>query len=741
MLRPITYAPASVICSMAAASLLRLLEHPPVQPPARAVTERLVQPLVGPRDEPVDRHRDVARDLAHALLLSDPARIAGAPLVGAGRPFLDIDPAKSARRVISPRPRRHGGGIPAGDRGKPRLAGGTGHPSRRVRCGRASGATRCRRIAAGAAVRAARRRPRGPAELAARRCARVPTTGSCRWPASWSASPAPPRPRPASDRRPGRAGGRRGLDGPGRVRLGQQPARQRAGPVAKERIELRDTPESELTSSPGSTSARACAGDRAPGRDRADRARRAHRARSRPSSASTPTTWPARAGRRRPRRWRSSPARCCRWSRSCCRRSRAGPGDDRRGAGRAGDRRCGQRPDRRQQRGQGGRPGSWSAAPPARADVVDRTPLRHRDRVAAGTGTDQDRAGERRGAGTAARYRRRRGDRRSASMLGAGVFAVFGPGRAGGRGRRPAAGTGDRRPAWRTATPPPRPGWPPATRPPAAPTSTAGSGSAPFWGYLAGWGFVVGKTASCAAMALTFGAYAWPRPHARRRRAAVRGADRGELRRRAEVGLARPGCSSPSRSRSLAGRRDRLSRQRTRRPAPPRDLSRPAGAACCRRPGCCSSRSPATPASPRSARRCATRRGRSRGRSRSRSAITLVVYLAGRGAPLLAARSGRTGRRAGPAGRRRRGRRAARLARPCGSVPRVASLGSLLALIARRLPDDAGDGPRPALPSALAAVHPRWRAAPGRGRGRPRSPRWCSPSTYAARSASPPSPS
>ncbi|WP_274561363.1 APC family permease [Streptomyces spiramyceticus] len=32
----------------------------------------------------------------------------------------------------------------------------------------------------------------------------------------------------------------------------------------------------------------------------------------------------------------------------------------------------------------------------------------------------------------------------------------------------------------------------------------------PFWGYLAGWGFVVGKSASCAAMALTVGAYAWP---------------------------------------------------------------------------------------------------------------------------------------------------------------------------------------------------------------------------------------
>ena len=32
----------------------------------------------------------------------------------------------------------------------------------------------------------------------------------------------------------------------------------------------------------------------------------------------------------------------------------------------------------------------------------------------------------------------------------------------------------------------------------------------PFWGYLAGWAFVVGKTASCAAMALTVGFYVWP---------------------------------------------------------------------------------------------------------------------------------------------------------------------------------------------------------------------------------------
>jgi APA family basic amino acid/polyamine antiporter len=32
----------------------------------------------------------------------------------------------------------------------------------------------------------------------------------------------------------------------------------------------------------------------------------------------------------------------------------------------------------------------------------------------------------------------------------------------------------------------------------------------PFWGFLAGWGFVIGKLASCAAMALTFASYAAP---------------------------------------------------------------------------------------------------------------------------------------------------------------------------------------------------------------------------------------
>ncbi|HEY2223623.1 APC family permease [Actinomycetospora sp.] len=33
-----------------------------------------------------------------------------------------------------------------------------------------------------------------------------------------------------------------------------------------------------------------------------------------------------------------------------------------------------------------------------------------------------------------------------------------------------------------------------------------------WWGFIAGWGFVIGKTASCAAMALTFAAYAVPTP-------------------------------------------------------------------------------------------------------------------------------------------------------------------------------------------------------------------------------------
>jgi APA family basic amino acid/polyamine antiporter len=44
-----------------------------------------------------------------------------------------------------------------------------------------------------------------------------------------------------------------------------------------------------------------------------------------------------------------------------------------------------------------------------------------------------------------------------------------------------------------------------------------------WWGFTAGWGFVVGKTASCAAMALTFAAYAVPGPWWAQRAVAVAG--------------------------------------------------------------------------------------------------------------------------------------------------------------------------------------------------------------------------
>jgi APA family basic amino acid/polyamine antiporter len=43
----------------------------------------------------------------------------------------------------------------------------------------------------------------------------------------------------------------------------------------------------------------------------------------------------------------------------------------------------------------------------------------------------------------------------------------------------------------------------------------------PWWGFLAGWGFVIGKTASCAAMAMTFAAYAVPAGEAWQRLAAA----------------------------------------------------------------------------------------------------------------------------------------------------------------------------------------------------------------------------
>ncbi|MBA8826515.1 APA family basic amino acid/polyamine antiporter [Saccharopolyspora lacisalsi] len=94
------------------------------------------------------------------------------------------------------------------------------------------------------------------------------------------------------------------------------------------------------------------------------------------------------------------------------------------------------------------------------------------------------------------------------SMLGAGVFAAFGPAAA-------VAGSGlllalvlAAVVAYCNATASAQLA---ARYPESGGTYVyAGRRLGPVWGFLAGWGFVVGKTASCAAMALTLGAYAWP---------------------------------------------------------------------------------------------------------------------------------------------------------------------------------------------------------------------------------------
>ncbi|MFC6015362.1 APC family permease [Plantactinospora solaniradicis] len=96
------------------------------------------------------------------------------------------------------------------------------------------------------------------------------------------------------------------------------------------------------------------------------------------------------------------------------------------------------------------------------------------------------------------------------SMLGAGVFVVFGPATA-------AAGSGSGLlvalavaglVAFCNATSSARLA---ARYPESGGTYVYGRERlGPFAGFLAGWGFVVGKTASCAAMALTIGAYLWP---------------------------------------------------------------------------------------------------------------------------------------------------------------------------------------------------------------------------------------
>jgi APA family basic amino acid/polyamine antiporter len=94
------------------------------------------------------------------------------------------------------------------------------------------------------------------------------------------------------------------------------------------------------------------------------------------------------------------------------------------------------------------------------------------------------------------------------AMLGAGVFAAFGPAAAvAGSGLLLALGVAAVV-AYCNATSSAQLA---AVHPQAGGTYVYGRRQlSPAWGFIAGWGFVVGKTASCAAMALTAGAYAWP---------------------------------------------------------------------------------------------------------------------------------------------------------------------------------------------------------------------------------------
>jgi APA family basic amino acid/polyamine antiporter len=94
------------------------------------------------------------------------------------------------------------------------------------------------------------------------------------------------------------------------------------------------------------------------------------------------------------------------------------------------------------------------------------------------------------------------------AMLGAGVFASFGPATRAAGGWLPLALALAGLVAYCNATSSARLA---ALYPVSGGTYVYGRERlGEFWGYLAGWTFVIGKIASCAAMALTFAAYAAP---------------------------------------------------------------------------------------------------------------------------------------------------------------------------------------------------------------------------------------
>ncbi|MFV2198020.1 APC family permease [Nocardiopsis sp. LOL_012] len=118
------------------------------------------------------------------------------------------------------------------------------------------------------------------------------------------------------------------------------------------------------------------------------------------------------------------------------------------------------------------------------------------------------------------------------AMLGAGVFSVFAPAVVGAGAWLPVAIVVAGAIAYCNAVS--------SARLAARHTRSAGAyvygreRLGELWGYLAGWAFVVGKTASCAAMAMTFAAYAapgWERPVAAAAVAAVVALDHWGVRR------------------------------------------------------------------------------------------------------------------------------------------------------------------------------------------------------------------
>lgn len=134
----------------------------------------------------------------------------------------------------------------------------------------------------------------------------------------------------------------------------------------------------------------------------------------------------------------------------------------------------------------------------------------------------------------------------------------------------------------------------------------------PWWGFLAGWGFVIGKTASCAAMALTAASSLvpgpWQRPVAVASVVALAAVNYRGITRTARLArvivaivlvLLTAAVAANLASASAVGLLGCLARRACLAPRRPR----PARTASSSRPDCCSSRSRAMPASPRWGRR------------------------------------------------------------------------------------------------------------------------------------------